>query len=162
MRSRHERAVAVLDRDDRPTTGGATSDPPKQADGHRRREAGGTAARDASGGTCPGVRMPGDTPFDARRPRARPELLPAGGLLAVASVMAAGAGEHGDRWRTRPARHHVGAALRHVLRWCVGEPYDADLQAQGHGQHSHLACAGARVLMALDLVEHENDTKERP
>jgi hypothetical protein len=80
----------------------------------------------------------------------RPELLPARGVLAVAAVMAAGQDEHDERWRTRTPVHHVGAALRHLFRWSAGETYDRGLREQGHGDHSHLACAGARVLMALD------------
>jgi hypothetical protein len=83
-------------------------------------------------------------------PKPRPELVPARAVLAVASVMAAGEPEHGDRWRRHPAAHHVGGALRHLLRWCAGEGHDHDLHAQGHGKHSHLACAAARALMALD------------
>jgi hypothetical protein len=85
------------------------------------------------------------------RPKPRPELLPTRAVLDVASVMAAGEPEHGDRWRRHHAVHHVGAALRHLLRWLAGEPYDRDLQEQGHGEHSHLACAGARVLMAIEI-----------
>jgi hypothetical protein len=90
---------------------------------------------------------------DDGRPKPMPELLPARGVLAVASVMAAGHDEHGDRWRTHTPIHHVGAVGRHVLRWIAGETYDHDLYAQGHGKHSHLACAAARALMALDLEQ---------
>lgn len=99
----------------------------------------------------------------SERPKPRPELIPPRGTLAVASVMAAGEPEHGDRWRGHTPRHHVGAALRHLIHWCAGEPYDRDLEAAGFGQHSHLACAGARVLMAADL-EHDlaHQPQERP
>lgn len=88
---------------------------------------------------------------DQPRPqRPRPELVPPRALLAVGAVMAAGEEEHGDRWTTRTARHHVGAALRHLLQWLAGESHDRDLATQGKGTHSHLACAAARTLMALD------------
>lgn len=80
-------------------------------------------------------------------------LAPAIGVERVGAVMRAGAPEHGDRWKTRSVAHHLGAALRHVGRHIAGQTYDHDLHAAGHGKHSHLACAGARVLMALHLVD---------
>ncbi len=79
------------------------------------------------------------------------ELVPTIGLQRVIAVMRAGEPEHGDRWKTRTVHHHLGAALRHVGRHLSGQAYDHDLHQHGYGLHSHLACAGARVLMALHL-----------
>jgi hypothetical protein len=95
-------------------------------------------------------------------PKPRPELLPARAVLDVASVLAAGEPEHGDRWKRHTPLHHAGAAGRHLLRWIAGESYDRDLHEQGHGKHSHLACAGARILMALELEREPERREERP
>ena len=82
-------------------------------------------------------------------PKPRPELLPSHGLLEAGQVMAAGEPEHGDRWRAHPAAHHVGAALRHTLRWLGGQRNDPD------DGLSHLAHAASRLLMAT-----ENDRED--
>jgi len=85
-------------------------------------------------------------PIPARKPR--PDLLPARGLLIAGQVMADGADEHGERWRTRTARHHVACGLRHLLRWLAGDRVD-------ESGHSHLAHAATRLLMATDLEPEE-------
>lgn len=85
-------------------------------------------------------------------------LVPSVGVARVAVVMLAGEEEHGDRWKTRDPAHHLKAAERHIKRHKIGEPYDHDLHAQGKGKHSHLACAGARILMALHLVTDPETT----
>jgi hypothetical protein len=83
----------------------------------------------------------------AQKPR--PETLPPLGVLAAAQVMADGADEHGDRWLQRDARHHVGAALRHIYRWLSGQNTDPD------SGRSHLAHAATRLLMATELDRQE-------
>jgi hypothetical protein len=71
-----------------------------------------------------------------------------------------GAFEHGARkyavgdWLNRPQIDHIDAAFRHLTTWIQGEERDPETRL------SHLAHAGARVLMALAVgnllrVEHE-------
>ncbi|EHN09403.1 hypothetical protein PAI11_37370 [Patulibacter medicamentivorans] len=85
----------------------------------------------------------------ARAAKPRPDLLPAAALLTCGQVMADGADEHGERWRSRTARHHVSCGLRHLLRWLAGDRVD-------HSGHSHLAHAATRLLMALDREEAQS------
>lgn len=85
---------------------------------------------------------------DAGKPRT--DLLPPRAVLAVARVLGWGAAKRGDdNWRTvvRAERRYVGAALRHVLAWLMGERIDSETQ------QPHLACAATSLLFSLDLEE---------
>ncbi|MCK9249993.1 MAG: DUF5664 domain-containing protein [Solirubrobacteraceae bacterium] len=77
-------------------------------------------------------------------PKPNPLLVPPVALLEVAQLLADEEPTHGNRWRRRPARHHLAAALRHTLRWNTGQTVDPD------SGHSHLTHAAARILMALE------------
>ncbi|MCK9250364.1 MAG: DUF5664 domain-containing protein [Solirubrobacteraceae bacterium] len=85
-----------------------------------------------------------EVPTVPRPVKPDPTLLPARAILAVSQLLADEQASHGDRWRRRPARHHLAAALRHAYRWLGGETVDPD------SGHSHLVHAAARLLMALD------------
>jgi len=77
------------------------------------------------------------------------ELIPPAALEEVALVLAVGGEQYEeadgeDKWRSRTTRQLLGSAFRHLWRFMRGEEVDP-----GTGRH-HLACAAARVLMALD------------
>jgi hypothetical protein len=83
-------------------------------------------------------------PSDARATKPRWSLLPWGALGDVL-----GAFEHGARkyavgdWVNYAPVDHIDAAFRHLTAWLQLEPSDPETGL------SHLAHAGARVLMAL-------------
>lgn len=87
---------------------------------------------------------------DAGKPR--PDLLPAGPLLAVSRVLAFGAKKYGDNnWHRVPeakTRYHA-AALRHLLQWASGEARDPDT---GESHLAHVACC---VLFLLWFEERD-------
>jgi hypothetical protein len=83
----------------------------------------------------------------------RPDLLPMVAIHEVARVLGYGAEKYSARnwvgvsdWR----RRYFAAALRHVVRWWLGERLDRE-----SGLH-HLACAACCVLFLLELDLKEN------
>lgn len=92
------------------------------------------------------------------RPKARPETIPAGGILALGAVGAYGAEKYGDRdWETRDEKlsSYYGALIRHAEKWWAGE----DLDESGE---NHLAHVAYRALQLLWLSENRPGLDDRP
>ena len=70
-------------------------------------------------------------------------LVPLEGLAKVAAVMKAGE-DRGNGWKEIPVEEHINHAISHMIAYLEGR----------HAQH-HLANAGCRILMALDLDKKE-------
>lgn len=106
-------------------------------------------AQEGLGGT-EYVRVPGPVlggqHYDAGKPRV--DLLPIGGLFAVAEVMAYGARKYGERNWQSGIQHSklVGSCLRHVFKRLRGEVLDDESGLP------HLAHAAANLLMVLDML----------
>lgn len=90
-------------------------------------------------------------------PKHRWTLLPWGALKDVVGAFELGAAKYavGD-WVNHPQMDHIDAAFRHLTAWLQHEPSDPESGL------SHLAHAGARVLMALALESRaEGRSRER-
>jgi len=109
-----------------------------------------------SGDTCPDR---GDILDGAEDPRTDPvaqhaigfipfayHLLPVRGVAKVAAVMRCGErkGRSPNEWRTVKVREHLNHAISHILAYL-----------SGRNKEHHLANAGCRILMALDLDRDE-------
>ena len=70
-------------------------------------------------------------------------LVPLEGLAKVAAVMKAGE-DRGNGWKEIPIEEHINHAISHIVAYLKGK----------HASH-HLANAGCRILMALDLDKKE-------
>lgn len=86
----------------------------------------------------------------------RPELLPPKAILAAAEVMALNEGKHPNApWKTNySTEDHVGALLRHCLKWLGGEKVDPETGK------SHLIHAACRSLMASEVEMREKETQQ--
>jgi len=73
-------------------------------------------------------------------------LVPVRGLAKVAAVMRCGErkGRHPTEWQKVKVREHINHAISHLMAYLTGR----------HSEH-HLANAGCRILMALDLDREE-------
>lgn len=78
-------------------------------------------------------------------------LVPLKGLAKVAAVMRKGERNLRDGWREIPTEEHLNHAISHIVAYLAGK----------HEDH-HLANAGCRILMALDLDKKEALPKPRP
>ena len=89
--------------------------------------------------------------FDTGKPRM--DLLPVGGLFAVADVMGYGAGKYGARnWQGGIAYSKlVASTLRHLFRRLGGQVLDDESGLP------HLAHAAANLLMVLDTDPRLDD-----
>lgn len=71
-------------------------------------------------------------------------LVPLEGLARVAAVMRKGERKNRNGWEQVPVEEHINHAISHLIAYLRGR----------HAEH-HLANAGCRVLMALDLDRKE-------
>ncbi len=71
-------------------------------------------------------------------------LVPLRGLAKVAAVMRKGERKDRNGWEEVPVEEHLNHAISHIIAYLEGR----------HAEH-HLANAGCRVLMALDLDRRE-------
>ena len=71
-------------------------------------------------------------------------LVPPRGIAKVAAVMRKGERKDRDGWEKVPVEEHLNHALSHILCYLTNK----------HADH-HLANAGCRILMALDLDRNE-------
>jgi hypothetical protein len=75
-------------------------------------------------------------------------LVPLRGLTKVAGVMREGElkGRANEGWRSAPVEEHLNHAMAHIVAYL-----------EGRHHHHHLANAGCRILMALDMDCREVD-----
>jgi hypothetical protein len=73
-------------------------------------------------------------------------LVPRLGLARVAATMRAGElkGRAAEDWKEIPVEEHINHAINHLVMYL-----------EGRSEYPHLAHAGCRVLMALDLDQEE-------
>lgn len=82
--------------------------------------------------------------------KSRPDFLPPKALLLAGEVMALNENKHpNQRWKTMTDKEHVGAAMRHILKWLSGEGLDPETGK------SHLIHGLCRMAMAAE----QEDTK---
>lgn len=78
--------------------------------------------------------------------KSRPDLFPAKALLLAGDVLAFGETKHPDsKWLSMSVAEHIGASLRHLLKWQSGEKLDSETS------RSHLAHSMVRLAMAVEL-----------
>lgn len=78
--------------------------------------------------------------------KSRPDFLPPKALLLAGEVMALNEEKHpNQRWKTITPEEHVGAVLRHILKWLSGEKLDPETG------RSHLQHAMCRNAMAVEV-----------
>lgn len=104
------------------------------------------------GSPCPPLVVGGSgLPHNVRYARAeiaavRTRLLPANVVALMEDVLVAGQAEHGDRWRTRSAAHHVGKGCSHAIRGLGPNPIDAD------SGYPHLVLGATRLVLAVAVM----------
>lgn len=93
--------------------------------------------------------------FDDGKPDV--SLLPPHALLAVSQIMTLGAKKYAaDNYRNGIAfRKLLASALRHQIQWLGGENMDLE------SKESHLAHAGADILMLLQMMRDRPDLDDR-
>lgn len=92
---------------------------------------------------------------DINKPRM--DLLPPEGLVRVAEVMGYGAAKYGDHNYRMGMRHGrlIAAAMRHITAYNNGEDRDPETG------HTHIAHAGACVLMLLQMMADYPERDDR-
>lgn len=100
--------------------------------------------------------MTGGTKHDRDKPRV--DLIPPDALLAVADVLAYGAGKYGARnWERGLLLSRLYAAqMRHLLAWAAGQDDDDETGLP------HLAHAACSSLMLLALSMRDPSLDDRP
>lgn len=81
--------------------------------------------------------------------KVRLELLPFGPLVEVGKVMTFGAKKYREHnWRRCPSRaRYLGAALRHLFAWALGEDFDPESGLR----HTAHACCCCLFLLGIEL-----------
>jgi hypothetical protein len=82
-----------------------------------------------------------------------PILSPLEAFDAIEAAMAMGEDEHGDRWRRRPALHHMKKGLGHALS--AGPRGDGVDDDSGH---PHLVLAATRMVLAVAVYLASRET----
>lgn len=82
------------------------------------------------------------------------ELLPFDSVREVAKVMTHGAKKYEpDNWKKVEVMKYVGAFLRHLVDWLLGETYDKD---SGLRLTSHMAC-NAMFINHIDMRDNKDE-----
>jgi hypothetical protein len=87
-------------------------------------------------------------------------LLPPGPLADIARVLEHGANKHGGPWSYTDGQRNwsddFDAAQRHMMAWWIGQDLDPE------SGMSHLAHAGARLLILLEMERSGKGLDNRP